>query len=397
MSAVVDFPVKPEARPYLDAFGRDDRRRAASRTGSPDSAGASLARFAELGFPSRRSESVALSRSAAALEAPDAAQRARCRRHAAGDCRAPSLAEVWTVRGRLSSGPRRRPLCAGVVDDRATACRASGSGRRRRRSPSGPIWYGPRSKRRRSTPRGRSPRSTPRFSPTASSSISHPGVVARSADRDRPPRRRAAPPARCTRAASCAIGAGSRASIFEAFAGHGSYWRNDVVELRLAAGSRADARSGSSRRRLTRCISARCWRVLGPASRLASFVLLLGGRTVRHEATVRSEGAATHCALARRLCAVADAEEANIVTTVDHARTGRRNPRADQGRRRRARRTAPFRAASRFGRGRPEDRCAPAQPQPDARPARGDRHQARARNLRRRCQVQPRRQRRRSR
>src|SRR6266851_3377675 len=54
MSAVLDFPVKPEARPYLDAFGRGgghepdwlsrERRRA-------------LSRFAELGFPTRRSES----------------------------------------------------------------------------------------------------------------------------------------------------------------------------------------------------------------------------------------------------------------------------------------------------------------------------------------------------
>src|SRR5712692_5242156 len=53
MSAVLDFPVKPEARPYLNAFGRGgghepdwlsrERRRA-------------LSRFAELGFPTRRSE-----------------------------------------------------------------------------------------------------------------------------------------------------------------------------------------------------------------------------------------------------------------------------------------------------------------------------------------------------
>ena len=57
MSAVVDFPVKPEARPYLEAFGRGafagDRHEpdwlAAYRK-------ASLARFAELGFPSRRGE-----------------------------------------------------------------------------------------------------------------------------------------------------------------------------------------------------------------------------------------------------------------------------------------------------------------------------------------------------
>src|SRR5438874_10706990 len=53
MSAVLDFPVKPEARPYLDAFGKvvgepewlsRERQRA-------------LSRFAELGFPTRKSES----------------------------------------------------------------------------------------------------------------------------------------------------------------------------------------------------------------------------------------------------------------------------------------------------------------------------------------------------
>src|SRR5579864_4835295 len=52
MSAVVDFPVKPETRPYLDAFAEiatePDWLRKARR--------ASLSRFAELGFPSRRSE-----------------------------------------------------------------------------------------------------------------------------------------------------------------------------------------------------------------------------------------------------------------------------------------------------------------------------------------------------
>src|SRR5690349_10292925 len=54
VSAVVDFPVKPEARPYLEAFGR------ARHKGDPDWLAGyrnrSLARFAELGFPSRRSE-----------------------------------------------------------------------------------------------------------------------------------------------------------------------------------------------------------------------------------------------------------------------------------------------------------------------------------------------------
>src|SRR5260370_15020355 len=56
MSAVVDFPVKPEARPYLDAFGRDDRRRVREPDLLARHRRRSLARFAELGFPSRRIE-----------------------------------------------------------------------------------------------------------------------------------------------------------------------------------------------------------------------------------------------------------------------------------------------------------------------------------------------------
>src|SRR5207244_3739924 len=50
------FPVKPEARPYLDAFGHDDRRCVREPEWLAGHRQRSLARFAELGFPSRRSE-----------------------------------------------------------------------------------------------------------------------------------------------------------------------------------------------------------------------------------------------------------------------------------------------------------------------------------------------------
>src|SRR3954449_8133213 len=53
MTEVVDFPVKPEARDYLARFARD--------AGEPGWLAArrqqAMTRFAELGFPSRRSES----------------------------------------------------------------------------------------------------------------------------------------------------------------------------------------------------------------------------------------------------------------------------------------------------------------------------------------------------
>jgi Fe-S cluster assembly protein SufD len=60
---------------------------------------------------------------------------------------------------------------------------------------------------------------------------------------------------------------------------------------------------------------------LGSASRLSSFVLLLGGRTVRHEATVRSEGEGSRCDLNGAFL-VSGRQEANILTTVDHAAPG---------------------------------------------------------------------------
>jgi Fe-S cluster assembly protein SufD len=116
------------------------------------------------------------------------------------------------------------------------------------------------------------------------------------------------------------VGAGGRASIFETFAGHGSYWRNDVVEVRLAAGAEF-ARIGLVEEAADALHFGELQAGLGSASRLASFVLLLGGRTVRHEATVRSEGEATHCAL-HGAFVLSGRQEANIVTTVDHAAPG---------------------------------------------------------------------------
>src|SRR6266700_1055573 len=53
MSAIVDFPVKPEARPYLDAF----EGRIADHTALSRHRRRGLTRFAEAGFPSRKSES----------------------------------------------------------------------------------------------------------------------------------------------------------------------------------------------------------------------------------------------------------------------------------------------------------------------------------------------------
>ena len=115
-------------------------------------------------------------------------------------------------------------------------------------------------------------------------------------------------------------GRGSRATLVESYTGVGEYWRNDVVELRLGAGSELArvtlVEEGSEALHFGE-ISA----TLDEASRLSSFLLLLKGRTVRHEATVRSEGERSHCELNGAFL-LSGRQEANILTTVDHAAPG---------------------------------------------------------------------------
>jgi Fe-S cluster assembly protein SufD len=116
------------------------------------------------------------------------------------------------------------------------------------------------------------------------------------------------------------LGEGSRVCLVESFFGLGSYWRNDVVELRLGAGAELErvtlVEESGDALHLDEVLAT-----LGSASRLSSFILLLGGRTVRHEATVRSEGEGSHCDLNGAFL-VSGRQEANILTTVDHAAPG---------------------------------------------------------------------------
>jgi len=112
------------------------------------------------------------------------------------------------------------------------------------------------------------------------------------------------------------LGAESRVRLVETFAGEGRYWRNDVLALRLGAGAALDrvalVEEADDAVHLAALDAA-----LGRAARLDSFVLLLGGGTVRHEAVVRSEGEGAHCGLYGAFLA-SRRQEANIVTTVDH-------------------------------------------------------------------------------
>jgi Fe-S cluster assembly protein SufD len=312
MSAVVDFPVKPEARPYLDAFGRDDRE--------PDWLAGhrrrSLARFAELGFPSRRSEAwryLDLRALEGSPMLPTGALRA-----AAGAATRAQLDEVG-----LSEAAYRLVLVDGRYAPELSAIEGLPPG----------VWLGATATAIAERPDlVRSAIEVPLLDTARPFTALNAAFFADGFVLDVAPGVALDRPVEIVHLASgdtagsvhtrslVAIGAGSRALIFEAFAGHGSYWRNDVVELRLAEGAEF-ARIALVEEAADALHIGEMLAVLGRASRLASFVLLLGGRTVRHEATVRSEGAATHCAL-HGAFVLSGRQEANVVTTVDHAAPG---------------------------------------------------------------------------
>jgi Fe-S cluster assembly protein SufD len=317
MSAVVDFPVKPEARPYLDAFGSGDPGR---RAREPDwlarHRGRSLARFAELGFPSRRSETWRYLDLRALEEAPMLP--AGAMRAVAGTATRNQLAEVG-----FSEAAYRLVLVEGRFAPELSAVDGLPPG----------IWLGSMAAAIAERPDLVRPEleasSLDATRPFAALNAAFfgdgfvldvaPGIIF-----DRPVEivhlAWGETGGSLHTRSLVAIGAGSRASIFETFAGHRSYWRNDVVELRLAAGAEL-TRVGLVEEAADALHFGEMLAVLGPASRLANFVLLLGGRTVRHEATVRTEGEATHCALHGAFL-LSGRQEANIVTTVDHAAPG---------------------------------------------------------------------------
>jgi Fe-S cluster assembly protein SufD len=118
-----------------------------------------------------------------------------------------------------------------------------------------------------------------------------------------------------------ALGAGSRASVIETYAGNESrYWLNDFVSVRL--GDNAElirtllVEEAAKAAHLDELSAS-----LGAGARLNHFALLIGGRTVRHEANVQLAGEGAHCELDGAFI-VAGRDEANIVTTVDHAAPG---------------------------------------------------------------------------
>jgi Fe-S cluster assembly protein SufD len=313
MSAVVDFLVKPEARPYLDAAALDA---GGGHAGEPDwlvsRRQRALARFAEQGFPSRRGEAWRYLDLRPLEQSPLLPART-------GRSQQPAAARALLSGIGLAPTPGRLILVDGCFSPVLSAMQGLPAG----------VWFG-------STATAVDTR--PELVKSALEALSHdpdqpfaalnaaiftdgfvldvaPGVVLEE-------------PIEIVHLASgevagslhtrslVTLGAASRVRLIETFAGAGRYWRNDVVALELAAGAALDrvalVEEGDEAFHLA-AVSAS----LGPAARLDSFALLLGGRTVRHEVVARSEGEGAHCGLYGAFL-VSQRQEANIVTTVEH-------------------------------------------------------------------------------
>jgi Fe-S cluster assembly protein SufD len=312
MSAVLDFPVKPEARAYLEAFGR------ARHQGDPDWLAAyrnrSLARFAELGFPSRRSEAWRY------LDLRALEQRPMLPVGPA------ATAATSTAREQLAEIGLAEPAYRLVLVNGRFSPELS----RLDQLPSG-VWLGSMASAILERPDlVRAPmEKQPLDRPFASLNAAFfadgfvldvpPGVVL-----ERPVEIVHLSDGNTggslhTRSLVVA-GRGSRATLVESYAGVGEYWRNDVVELRASAGSELTRvtliEEGSDALHFSETLAT-----LDEASRLSSFVLLLGGRKVRHEPTVRSEGERSRCELNGAFL-LSGRQEANILTTVEHVAPG---------------------------------------------------------------------------
>jgi Fe-S cluster assembly protein SufD len=317
MSAVVDFPIKPETRPYLEAFGRNAR--APDRSEPGWLAGyrkGSLARFAELGFPSRRSETWRYidlhrleQRPMLPADAKPAGMGAAARALLAEiGLEAPTYRLVL-IDGRFS--PKLSAL-AGLPPD---------------------VWFGSIAAAIAERPDlvrvhlEVPPPDTARPFAALNAAFFGDGFVL-----DIPSGVTIERPVEILHLSSgrsggslhtrslITAGEGSRGSVIESFTGLGDYWRNDVVELQLAAGAEltriALIEEADDALHFSEMLAT-----LGAASRLSSFVLLLGGRTVRHEANLCGRGEGSRCELNGAFL-LSGRQEANILTMVDHAAPG---------------------------------------------------------------------------
>jgi Fe-S cluster assembly protein SufD len=273
MNTIVDFPVKPEARAYLDAFagaGNEPEWLARFRRHG-------ISRFAEQGFPSRRSEGWRY------LDLRDLQEKPRL--PAAAETRLPEAAQAGAWLGPMAKAIAERPdlLKSAFEGDGGDAFAALNAA----------------------------------FFAGGFVLDINPGVTV-------------GRPLEIVHAASDGgslhtktlinLAPGSRATLFETYTGDGAYWRNDVVDIRLGAGAVLDR---------VVCVEEGAGAVhigdvrvtLGAGARFGAFALLLGGKTVRHELSVAMAGEGAKCRIDGAFV-VGGSDETNIVTTIDHQMPG---------------------------------------------------------------------------
>jgi Fe-S cluster assembly protein SufD len=309
MSAVLDFPVKPEARDYLACFAADpsepawlgERRRQG------------ITRFAELGWPTRRNESwrymdlsaagkMRPAKKLASVPGTDSQSRIEALSLAAAGQRivlvdgrfAPELSALAPVSGVWLSSTvqaiRERPDLARRAADKFDAADSEtfdalnaaffSDGFVLEIAPGTVLDQ---------------PIEIIHFAGTTEASLHTRSLIA--------------------------LGTGARASIIETYAGDNrSYWRNDFISVHLDDKAELTRtlliEEATDAAHLDELVAT-----LGAGARLHHFALLIGGRMVRHEANVQIVGEGVHCGLDGAFV-VAGRDEANIVTTVDHAAPG---------------------------------------------------------------------------
>jgi Fe-S cluster assembly protein SufD len=297
MSSGVDFPVKPETLPYLDAFAddadepqwlRDIRRRG-------------LDIFARQGFPSRRGEGWRYLDLRMLAERP----MRRAARGSPADL-SPELnfGEAWTD-VRLVNG-----ICEGIIS---------------RPLPDG-VWIAPT--RRAVIERPDLIRSMTIPSPATEHQLASLNAalftdgfvvdIAQGAALDRAIQiiHFGSKPGSMHTRSLVRLGAGCRATIVESFAGTGEYWRNDALTVVLGEGAALE-RVALVEESDAAIHLGDVTATLGAGARFGNFALLLGGGTVRHELRVDVVGEGASCRLDGAFV-ITGREEANIVTTVDH-------------------------------------------------------------------------------
>jgi Fe-S cluster assembly protein SufD len=301
MSAIVDFPVKPEARPYIDAFG--------GTAGEPEWLARfrerGLSRFAELGFPSRRGENWRY------LDLRPLEQHPML----------PAImGEPMGVPAELAL-PGAGPLLV-LVDGRCVPELS------RMAMPAG-VWFGSMQAAIRERPGVVEAAAFPGAHPFAALNAAFFAdgfvlVVAPGAVVDRPVEivhlASGAGDASLHTRSLIDLGAGSRATVVETYAGSGKYWRNDVAAWEVAAGASL-TRIALIEESAEAVHLGEIAATLGAEAKLDGFALLLGGGTVRHEANVTIAGDRAECRYDGAFV-VSGREEANIVTAIDHAATG---------------------------------------------------------------------------